>query len=166
MTSLELSHRLESIIQNNIDFLKSVAYPAWKPQPDKWSAKEIIGHLIDSANNNHRRFVKAQYQDNLIFIGYDQDDWVREQNYQEADWEQLIDMWKTYNLFICKAIENISDEKLNAMTTEHNYFQIGWGTRQANCALKEGEASNLAFLIEDYIGHMEHHLRQVREHQK
>ena len=161
MTNKELSTRLSETIHDNLDFLKSVSAPSKKPAPDKWSAKEIIGHLIDSANNNHRRFVKAQYQGNLIFNGYDQDDWVREQNYQEANWEDLLNMWKTYNLFICRVIDNISDEKLNAKTTEHNYFEIGWGTRNPGCSLKKGEASDLSFLIEDYIGHMQHHLQQI-----
>jgi len=155
MTSQALSNQLSTTIHENFDFLKSLSNPSIKPKPNKWSAKEIIGHLIDSANNNHRRFVKAQYQDNLIFMGYDQDDWVREQNYQEADWDDLLEMWKTYNQFICSVIENITNEKLNDKTTAHNYFDIGWGTRQAGCPLKKGDASNLSFLIEDYIAHMQ-----------
>ena len=56
---------------------------ATRPAPGKWSRKEIIGHLIDSASNNHGRFVRAQLQDDLIFAGYDQEEWVRAQRYQE-----------------------------------------------------------------------------------
>lgn len=162
MTAVELSSSLSSAINDNYEFLRKLEAPSKKPQPDKWSPKQIIGHLIDSANNNHRRFVKAQYQDNLIFIGYDQEDWVEVQDYQNADWQELLSMWKTYNLFICRVIENISDEKLNHLTSEHNYNDMGWGKMKDDFP-KEGDPSNLAFLIEDYIGHLEHHIKQIKE---
>jgi hypothetical protein len=63
------------------------------PAPGKWSPREIVGHLIDSASNNHQRFVRAQFQDDLVFSGYDQDRWVAVQRYQEAPWSELID-WR------------------------------------------------------------------------
>jgi len=163
MTAVELSSSLSNAINDNYEFLRSINDPGKKPQADKWSPKQIIGHLIDSANNNHRRFVKAQYQDNLIFLGYEQEDWVDAQNYQNADWHELLEMWKTYNLFICRVIENISEEKLNHLTTEHNYFEIGWGTSKSDCLLIKGQPSNLAFLIEDYIGHLMHHINQIKK---
>lgn len=162
MTTTELSQSLSSAINDNYTFLKDLKEPSKNPQPDKWSPKQIIGHLIDSANNNHRRFVKAQYQDNLIFLGYKQEEWVDAQNYQNADWHELLEMWKTYNLFICRVIENISEEKLNHLTTEHNYFEMGWGTSKADCLLMKGQPSNLSFLIEDYIGHLKHHVEQIK----
>jgi len=161
MTTGELSSALSSAINENFEFLQHLKDPAKKPQPDKWSPKQIIGHLIDSANNNHRRFVKAQLQDNLVFLGYKQEGWVDAQNYQEADWLELLGMWKTYNLFICKVIENISEEKLNYMTTEHCFDKMAWGKHTEKFP-KEGAASNLAFLIEDYIGHLEHHVQQIK----
>ena len=52
---------------------------------DKWSAKQIIGHLVDSAANNHQRFVRAQFSDDLVFPGYDQEEWVRVQRYERSD---------------------------------------------------------------------------------
>jgi len=162
MTTAELSSSLSAAINDNLEFLKNLQDPAKQPLPDKWSAKQIIGHLIDSANNNHRRFVKAQYQDNLIFTGYDQEEWVEVQNYHQTDWLALLEMWKVYNLFICEVINNIDEQKLNFKTIEHNYFDIGWGTSKAKCQLKPGDSSDLAFLIEDYIGHLKHHLEQIR----
>lgn len=162
MKANELSNSLSRAINSNLEFLKGIKNPSLKPQPDKWSAKQIIGHLIDSANNNHRRFVKAQYQNNLIFIGYEQESWVEVQDYQNLDWLYLLEMWKTYNLFICRIIENISEDKLNKMTTEHNYHNMAWGKDKDSFPL-EGEPSNLAFLIEDYIGHLKHHITQIKE---
>jgi len=64
--------------------------------PGKWSPKEIIGHLIDSAANNHRRFVLAQLQEDLVFPGYEQDKWVAAQKYQSASWVSLVQLWKLY----------------------------------------------------------------------
>lgn len=45
-----------------------------KINPAKWSKKEILGHLIDSATNNHHRFVRVQFETNLK-ISYDQNKW-------------------------------------------------------------------------------------------
>ena len=64
---------------------------------DKWSKKEIIGHLIDSASVNHERFIRAQFKDDLVFPGYNQDKWVEVQNYQNANWGSLIELWKNFN---------------------------------------------------------------------
>jgi hypothetical protein len=64
-------------------------------EPDSWSPRQIIGHLIDSAANNHSRFVLGQFQDNLIFPGYAQEDWVRVQKYDSAPWAELV--YDNYN---------------------------------------------------------------------
>lgn len=74
---------------------------------EKWSRKEILGHLIDSASVNHQRIVRALFSDDLIFLGYKQDDWVKAQNYESASWNLLLDLWKTYNLHILHVIDNI-----------------------------------------------------------
>ena len=74
------------------------AMPAEKARlpiaPGKWSPQEIIGHLVDSASNNHGRFVRAQLHDDLIFPGYDQEAWVRMQDYVSSDWVALIALWR------------------------------------------------------------------------
>jgi len=70
-----------------------------------WSPREIIGHLVDSASNNHQRFVRAQFQDDLVFSGYAQDDWVRAGRYQDASWEDLVALWRTFNLQLARVME-------------------------------------------------------------
>jgi hypothetical protein len=65
--------------------------------PGKWSTKEVVGHLIDSAANNHQRFVRAQWTDDLLCPTYAQDEWVRTQRYQEAPWPDLVELFRTYN---------------------------------------------------------------------
>lgn len=76
-----------------------------KPLGDGWCAKQILGHLIDSAANNHARFVRAQLQDDLVFDGYAQEDWVRVQKYELESWAALVDLWTEYNLHILHVIE-------------------------------------------------------------
>ena len=64
-----------------------------RPAPDKWSPREVIGHLIDSASNNHQRFVRAQFQDDLVFPGYDQDAWVARAGFNDRIYEDLVQEW-------------------------------------------------------------------------
>src|SRR5262245_37369416 len=68
-----------------------------RPAPDRWTIKEVVGHLIDSAANNHQRFVRVQFVRPLAFPKYEQNDWVRSQNYNARDWQELIDLWVAYN---------------------------------------------------------------------
>ena len=70
---------------------------SWRPSATAWSIKEIIGHLIDSAAHNHQRFVRAQSQADLVFPGYDQDDWVRAQAYNSAPWGPLVNVFPEFH---------------------------------------------------------------------
>src|SRR5262245_5147395 len=76
-----------------------------RPAPGKWSAREIIGHLVDSATNNYGRFVRAQTEDEVSFTEYSQEDWVRIGRYQDADWEELVTLWRVFNLQIARVME-------------------------------------------------------------
>jgi len=112
-----------------------------KPAPQKWSKKEIIGHLIDSATNNHQRFVRGQFEENPKIV-YDQNKWNDHNYYNLIDGKQIIAFWAFYNKHLVEVIKNIPEEKLkNIVNTEGRY--------------------TLEFLIIDYVEHMEHHLRQV-----
>ncbi len=115
-----------------------------KRSPDKWSKKEIIGHLIDSASNNHQRFVRAQLTDELAFPGYVQGKWVESQNYADESWQLLVELWSAYNLHLAHVIDRIPPEKL-AMS----------------CKIGENGPVTLEGIIADYVRHMEHHLKQI-----
>src|SRR5437763_12551767 len=78
----------------------------------EWSSKQIIGHLIDSAANNHARFVLGQLKDDLVFPGYDQDGWVKVNHYQERSWAELIQLWKSYNLHLHHVMARTPKDKL------------------------------------------------------
>lgn len=126
-----------------------------KPSPTKWSKKETVGHLIDSAYNNHQRIIRAEKQGNLLFQGYDQDDWVAKNNYQHRDMDDLLNMWEMTNRHLAILIENTGDRLLNRKFTQHNFHEICMDPLPAQ------EAATLSYLIRDYIFHMEHHLVRI-----
>src|SRR5580658_8378236 len=97
-----------------------------------WSHKQVIGHLIDSASNNHQRFVRAALQPSLDFPGYDQEGWVRAQVIQEVSWPRLIDLWAAYNRHLSHILANLPTSKLKTI-----------------CRIGAGEAVTLDFLATD-----------------
>ena len=113
--------------------------------PEKWSKKEILGHLIDSATNNHHRFIKGQYEI-LPRISYDQKKWNELNFYQKVEKNQLIEFWTLYNKHLLIIFKNIKSENLkNEINTGGN------------------EDHTIEFIINDYIEHLEHHLHQIIE---
>ena len=133
----------------------SEADSARRPAPGKWSPKEIVCHLIDSASNNHQRFVRAQFQDNLVFAGYDQDGWVAAQHYQDAAWPALVELWRAYNLHLARVMAATPEATRLRMHRRHNFHQIAWQT------VPEDEPATLDYFMRDYVDHLRHHLRQI-----
>lgn len=120
-----------------------------------WCAKQILGHLIDSAANNHSRFVRAQLQEDLWFEGYDQEGWVRVQNYELESWAALVDLWTNYNLHILHLITGIPDEILTKPRARHTLDKIAWQLVPAD------QPVTLDYFIRDYFGHLQDHLKQI-----
>jgi hypothetical protein len=110
----------------------------------KWSRRELIGHLIDSASNNHQRFVRAQVDAVLTFPGYEQESWVERQAYKDESWADLTMLWKSYNLHLLHVISHMSNDRLDCL-----------------CAIGNNEPVTLRFLAEDYVRHLKHHLEQI-----
>jgi len=109
-----------------------------------WSRKQVIGHLIDSASNNHQRFVRASLQGSLEFPHYDQNGCVRVQAVQSAPWPLLITLWTNYNLYLAHVIAHLPPAQL-----------------EAKCRIGEDDPVTLKFLAEDYLTHLLHHLTQI-----
>src|SRR5690242_3875020 len=126
-----------------------------RPRPGKWSPAEIIGHLIDSASNNHQRFVRAQFKEDLVFPGYDQDAWVSTQQYREAPWGELIELWRQFNLHIARVMESVPKDERIRPRARHNLDEIAWTT------LSRDEPATLDYFMRDYVGHLKHHLAQI-----
>lgn len=117
-----------------------------KPRPEKWSRIEVIGHLIDSAHSNLRRFVTGQYEATPPHIIYEQEFWVKANAYQQAPIETVITLWILMNHRIATVLSQM-DEK--------NY------TKQCNTGRGEQNLHSLIWLASDYVKHMKHHLNQV-----
>lgn len=115
-----------------------------RPLPEKWSKKEILGHLIDSACNNQQKFVRTTAQNHTKFVGYQQNHWVESQKYMGAKWSDLINLWHFYNLHIAHIIENVAPDVLE------NTINI-----------EGAETFTLKFIMEDYGEHLKHHLKQI-----
>jgi hypothetical protein len=115
------------------------------PRPGAWCPKEVMGHLIDSAANNHQRFVRGQLAAELVLPGYEQDRWVSVQGYGEARWTDLVELWRLYNLRLAEVIRRIPPARLSTP-----------------CRLGAGEPVTLGFIVKDYLRHVEHHLGQIR----
>lgn len=154
---INYSNQLQQIVSKATPILKALNehHLSLRPAPGKWSKKEILGHLIDSAYNNHQRFIRAEKQGHLIFSGYDQVDWVIKNNYQERAVVELVETWATTNQHLAILLAQLSAAVYEQQYTDHNFHQI--------CMIRpaEGEPTNLAYLIEDYIFHLEHHLAQL-----
>jgi DinB superfamily len=127
---------------------------ATRAAPGKWSAREVLGHLVDSASNNHQRFVRGQLQDDLIFPGYAQEDWVRIGRYQDALWEELVTLWRTFNLQIARVIEGTPEEVRRRPRARHSFDQIG-------VPVPHAEPATLEHVMVDYVKHLKHHLSQI-----
>lgn len=138
----EVPPKILAIPENELSF---------KHSPDKWSKKEILGHLCDSAFNNHSRFVRAQFEQQPFKVSpYAQDDWVKLNNYQNMRAEEVCNLWVTLNKQIIEVIAILPEEKL------------GIECDLGNAAFREDEVEKtLLWFIEDYLVHMEYHLRQI-----
>lgn len=135
--------RLEQIIEKHISALRhlpDIVY-AKKPSPAKWSKKEILGHLVDSAQSNIRRFVVAQYEDKP-YIVYNQDKWVLINGYQQWDTREIVELWYLLNKQVCHIWRN---------TPESLY--------QRPCQTQEEHT--IEWLASDYVKHLLHHLHVV-----
>lgn len=122
----------------------SSAAASSKPGPDSWSAKEELGHLIDSAANNHQRIVRARLEDNLSLPDYDGDRWVELHGYRNRDWTELVSHWRTANAHLLAAAESVP------LPAWSHTLTVGGS-----------EPMTLGFVLDDYVTHMSHHLRHI-----
>lgn len=123
--------------------------------PGKWSAKEVVGHLIDSVSHNHQRFVRARFVDHLDFVGYEQDRWVAEQRYRDAPWVELVELWRLFNLHLVRVIEGTPRGAGERPRARHNLDEIAWKPVPRNRPV------TLDDFMDDYVGHLRHHLEQI-----
>lgn len=130
-------------------YFKTISKDDWelKTSPGKWSRKETLGHLADSALTNLRRFIVTQYKQNDNIV-YEQDEWVKRQGYQQMAIEDIITLWVALNKQIVQVVNAMPEHVLG------NTCDTGKGEQQLH---------TLQFLIDDYISHMLHHLEQISQ---
>ncbi len=140
---------LDDVLESEPPRLLAVSEQAasHRPAAGKWSKKETLGHLIDSAANNHQRFVRLQFEDGLILPSYQGNEWVRSQNYAGREWRDLVELWLAYNRHLAHVVRHA-----DARAAGHIWKSPGGDT-------------SLQFLIEDYLRHLRHHLAQILEQQ-
>jgi hypothetical protein len=142
----ELSERLSAVLRNAMPWLVTISEAeASVPECEgKWSGKQVIGHLIDSAVNNLGRIVRMQIESGQSLPGYEQMAWVNLQHYAKREWAQVLALWFALNEHVAWTIAYVQKANLE------------------NRGVVAGEPLTLGFLIEDYVAHMEHHLRAMR----
>ena len=116
----------------------------YKPAPNTWSVKEELGHLLDSAANNHQRIVRAQLEEKPRMPGYDGEEWVELHRYQQRDWNTLIGLWAALNQQLLEAAAAVSSDAWSRTLT-----------------IADSTPLTLRFVFDDYLGHMAHHLRHM-----
>ena len=145
---IDVSKGIENTIVKAIEHWRDKPEPAlkYRPEADAWSPKEIIGHLIDSASNNHQRFVRLQLTESLSFPDYGQDNihWVTIQNYQERTWTELLDLWCAFDIHIAQIIRSVNPACLS------HVWQVDPTTRYT-----------LFDLMVDYLRHLKDHVNQI-----
>jgi hypothetical protein len=141
-----LSHKLQTLIDTaGPTFAQVDETAALEPlHAGGWSRKQLVGHLIDSASNNHQRFVRASLQPQLNFPGYDQNGNVRAQHFQHAPWPVLVSLWQSYNQFLAHVIAHLPESKL-----------------KTECRIGAENPVTLEHLATDYVDHLSHHLSQM-----
>lgn len=141
-----VSQRLASIINATYPRLQAIseAHASAKPYPDKWSLKEVLGHLIDSASNNHQRFVRMQEIPNIGSFKYSQLHWVSAQQYHMEPWQDIVGLWYSYNVHLCHVISHVRSNSLSNV-----------------CDVGDSQPATLELIITDYVRHVEHHLEQI-----
>lgn len=141
-----VAEELLRVVESASERLRAVSdEEAAAPRADgKWSKKQILGHLIDSASNNHQRFVRAQEGAEFSGPRYEQEHWVGVQDYASGSWAEMIEFWRLYNRHLAHVIRRIPEERLSV-----------------SCRIGQDGPVTLGFVVEDYLTHLKHHLRQI-----
>lgn len=113
----------------------------YKSSPEKWSKKEIMGHLCDSCFNNTQRIIRVQYEDKP-FIIYNQDEWVKNQDYQNRAFKEVLGLWVSLHKQFVHTLKNFPEYHLNSI--------LDWG-----------DQVTAKFVITDYLDHQIHHLKKI-----
>lgn len=144
----DIAQEIRSVVDETVGRLgrMSPEEVSAKRSPDAWSKKQILGHLIDSAANNHQRFVRAAANAAQSFPPYNQNDWVRIQCYDQSDWSELVALWSAYNRHLSNVIARMPESAMSSL-----------------CNIGKEAPVPVDFVIGDYLRHLRHHIDQLME---
>jgi hypothetical protein len=147
MTPAAIAADLHAAIREGLDLFQHAdeTRTSQRPREGGWCAREVLGHLVDSACNNHRRFVIGRDAPPVVFQGYNQEDWVERQRYAQVSFRDIVVLWSAYNRHLAHVIASTPAEALASS---------GDGP--------DGSVVTLRFVMEDYVTHLRHHLDQLR----
>lgn len=147
MNPTEAAHELRKIVlECEAGFLAIPDEAASQPPASgKWSRKQILGHLIDSAANNHQRFIRMQLAPELHFPGYQQNEWVDRNGYASRPWNELVELWAAYNRHLAHVMERLDPAALKNIWDSGSFRY------------------DLAFVAVDYVDHLRHHVEQIAQ---
>jgi hypothetical protein len=149
MTPAQVAAQLHGAVDAAVQLFQQVddTRTACRPERGGWCVREILGHLIDSACNNHRRFVAGQSPETVRFDGYNQDEWVALQRYDKIPWRDLVTLFVAYNRHLAHVMSCTSAA----------------GAGRSALAADGSRQVTVGFLMEDYVVHLQHHLDRIRE---
>lgn len=147
--SADLASYLERTLATELPNLRAIADGPATAKPNRpsgvgWSQREELGHLLDSAVNNHARIVRAALEPAYEGPGYEQEGWVAVHRYREIPWTELVELWRAHNRILLPLIAGIPEAKL-----------------ATPCMVGSSPPVTLGFLIDDYVLHMQHHVDNV-----
>jgi len=143
--SMEVVGKLKQLVAQAPSLLMALSPDevSAQPAPGKWSKKQELGHLLDSASNNHQRVVRAQVEEQPSLSDYDGDRWVTLHNYQAMEWSEIIERWRVMNQQLIRAASSVAPRALERKLT------VG------------GKIMTLGVLLNDYVDHLLHHIRHI-----
>jgi DinB superfamily len=142
LVALSFRAEIEALARRLQSVSPDLADTPWKP--GKWTRKQIVGHLLDSASNNRQRFVRAALDGVYAGPGYAQDGWVAVHGYADQPWEVLLEWWRVEHQILAAVVERISEDRLQVVCTVGDYAPV-----------------TLEFLISDYVAHQQWHMQQI-----
>ncbi len=145
-TFAELAHDLRTIVDEITPELERISDAAASSRPTAkgWSKKESLAHLIDSASNNHQRFVRAVEQKGGTFPGYDPDFLTKLQRSNEAPWSLIVALWSSYNRYLAHILAGLPQDAAS--------YRL---------EISNNPSGSLAFIAADYLEHLKHHLNDI-----
>lgn len=145
----EVIDRFENLLVESLAYFKTLNATVLEEKitEEKWSKKEIIGHLVDSSLHNLVRFTEINYSEKpYIYRTYNQTDLIKINQYQEMDNNELLQLWYTLNNQLIRIFKAVKMETLE--------YKI---------QLTDNSIVDLRFLMTDYVEHLEHHINQIKK---